>query len=45
MKVELTIKQCGAETDIILRGNKSHIEKIVEAIKEAFKDELHAEIK
>ena len=45
MKVELTIKAGWAETSVILIGDKWHIEKIIEAINQIFKDELHTEIK
>ncbi|KKN74242.1 hypothetical protein LCGC14_0393280 [marine sediment metagenome] len=45
MKVELTIKAGWSETKVVVEGTRYQVEKIIEAIKEAFKDELHTEIR
>jgi len=45
MKIALTIKEGWAETKVILDGDKGHVEKVVEAIKQAFKTEPYTEIK
>ncbi len=45
MKVELTIRQVWTDTNVILEGDKHHIEKIVEVIKEAFKNDTSVRIR
>ena len=45
MKVELEVTQAWASTEVIIEGYKIHVEKIVQAIKDAFKDDTFAEIK
>jgi len=45
MKVELVIKTGWAETEVTIDGNKSQVERVVEAIKKAFSKELYTEIK
>lgn len=45
MKVIIRIQQAWANTDVIIDGDKRHVEKVLEAIKGAFKDDYSVEIK
>ena len=44
MNVELTIKEGWMETTIAMVGDKGHIEKIIEAIENAFKNDSFVKI-